>query len=65
MCSSDLAMNVAAFYLSRAFAEVKAMGANADAPPRAKLIAGISLAAWVGVLVCGRLLTFFRPPFFH
>jgi hypothetical protein len=59
------AMNVAAFYLSRAFAEVKTLGPNADAAPRAKLIAGVSLGAWTGVLVCGRLLTFFRPPFFH
>jgi hypothetical protein len=32
---------------------------------RIKMIAGISLAMWVAVLVCGRLLTFFRPPFFH
>jgi hypothetical protein len=58
-------MNVALFYLSTAFREVKAMPAGADAPFRAKLIAGTSLTAWVGVLICGRLLTFFRPPFFH
>jgi hypothetical protein len=32
---------------------------------RIKLIAGTSLCAWVAVLVCGRLITFFRPPFFH
>lgn len=57
--------NVGAFYLSRAFADVRAMGPDADAGARAKLIAGVSLTAWVGVLVCGRLLTFFRPPFFH
>jgi hypothetical protein len=59
------AVNVGAFYLSSAFAEVRALPAHADASPRAKLIAGVSLAAWTGVLVCGRLLTFFRPPFFH
>lgn len=59
------AMNVGAFYLTRAFAEVKRLPAGADAPSRAKLIAGISLGAWVLVLICGRLLTFFRPPVFH
>jgi hypothetical protein len=30
-----------------------------------KVIAGISLFAWVAVLICGRLITFNRPPFFH
>jgi hypothetical protein len=59
------AMNVAFFYLSSAFAEVKSMPAGANAPFRAKVIAGASLGAWVAVLICGRLLTFFRPPFFH
>jgi hypothetical protein len=32
-----------------------------DAPRRAKLIAAISLSAWMAVIVCGRLITFFRP----
>jgi uncharacterized protein YbjT (DUF2867 family) len=31
----------------------------------AKLIAGTSLGAWCAVLICGRLLTFYRPPWFH
>ena len=59
------AMNVAVFYLSNEFARVKTIPAGADAPVGAKLIAGISLGAWVLVLICGRLLTFFRPPTFH
>jgi hypothetical protein len=58
------AINVAVFY-SSAFAEVRRMGPGEDAPARAKVMAGVSLAAWVAVLTCGRLLTFFRPPFFH
>lgn len=57
-------LNVALFY-SVGFAEVRRLPAGADAPLRAKLITGVSLASWVGVLVCGRLLTFYRPPFFH
>ena len=58
-------VNVAVFYRTDAFAEVKLMPGGADAPLRAKLIAGTSLFAWIAVLVCGRLITFYRPPFFH
>ena len=57
--------NILAFYGTSAFADVKTLQADASAPLRIKLIAGISLCAWVAVLVCGRLITFFRPPFFH
>jgi hypothetical protein len=53
------------FYLTDAFHEVQRMPGGADAPLRAKLIAGTSLTAWVAVLICGRLITFYRPPFFH
>jgi hypothetical protein len=59
------AINVLAFYGTNAFAEMKTLAAAAEAPLRIKMIAGVSLAMWVAVLVCGRLLTFFRPPFFH
>jgi hypothetical protein len=58
-------VNVAAFYVSPAFREVKLLPSGADAPFVAKLMAGTSLGAWIGVLICGRLLTFFRPLFFH
>jgi hypothetical protein len=57
--------NVLALYGTSAFEDVKALPAGASAPLRIKLIAGTSLCAWVAVLVCGRLITFFRPPFFH
>ena len=57
-------INVVVFYTS-AFREVQDLGPGADAPARAKIITGISLGSWVAVLICGRLLTFFRPPFFH
>src|SRR5262245_29402407 len=57
-------INVIIFYTS-AFREVQGLGAGANAPLRAKIITGASLGSWVGVLICGRLLTFFRPPFFH
>jgi hypothetical protein len=32
-----------------------------EAPRRARVIAAVSLSAWLGVIVCGRMLTFFRP----
>jgi hypothetical protein len=28
----------------------------------ARIIAVTSLACWIGVIICGRLLTFYRPP---
>jgi hypothetical protein len=58
-------MNVAVFYLTPEFRAVQALPAGADAPLPAKLIAATSLGAWTVVLVCGRLLTFYRPPYFH
>ena len=58
-------VNILLFYGTSAFAEVKTIPAGASAPLRIKLMAAASLGAWIGVLVCGRLITFFRPPFFH
>jgi hypothetical protein len=59
------AVNAASFYVTPAFREVKRMLPGDDAQVRAKLIAGTSLSAWIAVLICGRLITFFRPPIFH
>ena len=54
-------VNMAVFYATTAKA-VNAIGPD-DAPiPRARLIGFISLACWLGVITCGRLITFFRPP---
>lgn len=32
-------------------------------PTRIKLVAGISLTAWTVIIVCGRLITYYRPPY--
>lgn len=32
-------------------------------PTRIKLVASISLTAWSVIIVCGRLITYFRPPY--
>lgn len=61
---SIAALNAALFYTA-AFREVRTLGAGDPAPLRAQVITGISLLSWLGVLTCGRLLTFYRPPFFH
>ena len=56
--------NAALFYW-REFAGIQTLGPRDDAPRSAKLIAAASLVFMVGVMLCGRMLTFFRPPFFH
>jgi hypothetical protein len=56
--------NAALFYW-RELAGIQALGPRDDAPRSAKLVAAASLAFLVGVMLCGRMLTFFRPPFFH
>lgn len=53
-------LNAAVFYLTsfnRVFGKTGAL----DAPRYMKLIAAVSLCAWLGVIVGGRLLTFYRP----
>jgi hypothetical protein len=53
-------LNAATFYLT-SYRRVFSANASLDAPMHAKVIAAISLCAWVGVIVGGRLLTFYRP----
>ena len=52
--------NALLFYLTT-YRRAMAANASADAARSAKLIAAVSLSLWIGVIVCGRLLTFFRP----
>ena len=49
-------LNVVAFY-GTAFDELKAVPAGTAPPLRSRVITGISLTAWVGVLVCGALVS--------
>ena len=58
-------INILVFYGTTALPEMKKLAPGADASTRIKIIAGVSLAMWIGVLICGRMLTWFRPPFFH
>ena len=53
--------NAGLFYLSSSYRQVFGPAAVLDAPRRAKVIALVSLCAWMTVIVCGRMLTFYRP----
>jgi hypothetical protein len=54
-------INASLFYVT-SYRRVFTEGAPLDAPRRAKVIAAVSLCAWIGVISAGRLLTFYRPP---
>jgi hypothetical protein len=62
LCMLVAAANVAVFYSTTAKA-VKALGPQDDAPMHAKIIAAISLMSWIGVIIFGRIITAFRPPY--
>ena len=42
---------------------VKMTDSIASVTYRVKVIAMISLLCWMGVIICGRLITYFRPPY--
>ena len=53
-------INVAVFYLA-VFGRVKKLAPGEPTPPAARIIGGASLLLWIGVIIAGRLLTFYRP----
>ena len=54
--------NAVLFY-RREFARVRTLGPHDDAPRSAKLVAAASLVFLFAVILCGRMITFFRPPY--
>jgi formate-dependent nitrite reductase membrane component NrfD len=60
ICLGLMGVNVTLFY-SLGFKRILAMGPGDDAFPAAKVMAAASLALLVGVMLGGRMLTFFRP----
>lgn len=54
--------NALAFY-AVAYRKATAPGAPDEAPRSARIIAAVSLAMWIGVIICGRMITFYRPGF--
>jgi hypothetical protein len=53
-------LNILAFY-STMYRQVKSVGPGSDAPRPARIVATVSLCVWIGVIIAGRLLTFYRP----
>lgn len=53
-------VNAGLFYVTT-FKQMFGPAPVLDAPRRAKAIALVSLCAWMTVIVCGRMLTFYRP----
>jgi uncharacterized protein DUF6644 len=61
-CMAVAGVNVTVFY-STIGGRVKALGNDDAVPLMARVIAIISLASWTGVIIFGRLITYFRPPY--
>ena len=55
-------INMLWFYTS-CLAQVRNTGATLSVSRRAKIIGIISLLSWSIIIVCGRLITYFRPPY--
>ena len=53
-------LNVGIFYLTT-FPGVKLLGPGDRPPLAARIIGGVSLTLWVGEMICGRMITFYRP----
>jgi hypothetical protein len=60
LCVALAGANVVVFYLTM-FRPVRLLGPGAQPPPLARLSGGVSLALWATVIVCGRMITFYRP----
>ena len=55
-------LNMFWFYASYS-GQVKATEATTSVAEPAKIIAMLSLLCWMAVIICGRLITYFRPPY--
>ena len=53
-------VNASLFYVT-SFRQAFGRSPSLDAPRRAKVIAFVSLCAWLTIIVCGRMITFYRP----
>lgn len=55
-------VNMLLFY-QLSFRQISANDAGTATLNKAKVFALISLVCWLGVITCGRLITFYRPPY--
>jgi hypothetical protein len=54
-------LNVAVFY-AMTYRRVAATGPQQEPPIAARIAGAVSLICWIGVIFCGRFITFYRPP---
>jgi hypothetical protein len=57
-------LNILLFYRF-VFRKIQYLSPALPTPYSARIVGAVSLLAWIGVAVCGRMLPFFRPPFFQ
>jgi hypothetical protein len=60
LCLLLAGANVSVFYLTT-FRQLRDLGPGVPPPPAALLAGGISLVLWIAIIVCGRMITVFRP----
>jgi hypothetical protein len=60
LCVLLAGFNVVLFYLAF-FRRIVRLGPGDQAPGLARLSGAVSLVLWITVIVCGRMITFFRP----
>lgn len=53
-------LNVVVFYVA-VFRRFKAPPPHVGSPAVARIFGAVSLICWTGVIICGRLITFYRP----
>jgi hypothetical protein len=53
-------LNAGLFYVAM-FGRVKALGPGAYGPALARVSGAVSLVLWITVIICGRMITFYRP----
>jgi hypothetical protein len=60
LCLVLAGLNVALFY-AVVFRPGMALARGVPPPPLARLCGAVSITLWITVIVCGRMITFFRP----
>ena len=60
LCVVLAGINVGLFYLTM-FRRVNRLGPGVQGPVLARLNGLVSLALWITVIICGRMITFYRP----
>ena len=60
LCLILAGLNIVLFYVT-SFRQIRGLAAGEQPPLLARLSGAVSLALWLTVIVCGRMITFFRP----